>query len=225
MNDTYPTTRDLAARIDHTNLVPDAGAAQIVALCTEARAHNFAAVCVNPMRVGLAVSELRDTGIAVCAVVGFPSGAHLTSTKVAEATACVTVGAREIDMVAHAGWPKDREWERYRDDIRAVREAISSETTLKVIIEASRLEPGEIERAALLAAEAGADFVKTSTGVYGQARIEDVTLLRRILPAHVKIKAAGGIRTLEQVLSFLNAGADRIGTSAGVAIMRELPPS
>jgi deoxyribose-phosphate aldolase len=221
MSNAHPTASEIAARIDHTNLAPDASAAQVVTLCAEARAYNFATVCVHPVRVALAVTELRDTGVAVCGVVGLPTGANLTSTKVAEATACVALGAREIDMVAHAGWVKDRQWELYRNDIHAVRKAIGSGTTLKVIIEASRLEPAEIERAALLCVEAGADFVKTSTGVYGQARIEDVTLLRRVLPPQVKIKAAGGIRTLEQVLSFLNAGADRIGTSAGVAIMRE----
>ncbi|MEW5702697.1 MAG: deoxyribose-phosphate aldolase [Candidatus Zixiibacteriota bacterium] len=216
------TAKELARHIDHTNLAPDVTTVQIVTLCAEARQHGFAAVCVNPAHVATAAAELRATSVAVCGVVGFPTGAHETQIKVAEAVSSVRNGAREIDMVAHAGWLKDGDVRRYVEDIRAVRYAIGDVLILKVIIEASLLEPAQIERAALLAVEGGANFVKTSTGVYGRARLEDVRLLRRILPPHIKIKAAGGIRTYETACAFIAAGAERIGTSCSMSIVRSV---
>jgi deoxyribose-phosphate aldolase len=153
---------------------------------------------------------------------GFPTGAHPSDIKAAEAAACIRAGAREIDVVANAGWLKDGDYNRYVEDIRAVRQAGGDDIILKVIIEATLLDESEIIRAAELAVEGSVDFVKTSTGVYGQARIEDVQLLRRILPPHVKIKAAGGIRTAQAAFAFIAAGAERIGTSAGATIIMQL---
>jgi len=216
------TARELASHIDHANLRPDATAADIAALCTEARRYGFAVVCVNPVHVGKAAAELQGSSVAVCAAVGFPSGAHSTDIKAAEAATCVYEGAREIDIVANAGWLKDGDHNRYVDDMRAVRRAIGDAIILKVIIEASLLSEPEIIRAAELAVQGGADLVKTSTGVYGKARIEDVQLLRRVLPPRVKIKAAGGIRTAESACAFIAAGAERIGVSASVGIMQQV---
>ncbi len=208
-----------ARYIDHTNLRPDATAADIHTLCTEAREHEFATVCVNPIWVATAAGELNGSDVGICTVVGFPTGAHTTQIKVAEALQCVRNGATEIDMVANHGWLKEGKDEDYERDIAAVRAAIGSGVILKVIIEASLLSEAETIRAAALVTAAGADFVKTSTGVYGQARLEDVLLLRRVLPPHVKIKAAGGIRTAEQARAFIDAGAERIGTSSSIEIV------
>jgi deoxyribose-phosphate aldolase len=212
----------IAAAIDHTNLSPSATAADITALCEEAVVHRFATVCVHPVYVSTAASVLQGSGITVCAVVGFPAGAHPTAIKVSEAAACVADGAGEIDMVAQTGWLRNCDWRGYYDDIATVRNVVGRDLIVKVIIEASLLDETEIVRAGTIAAEAGADFVKTSTGVYGQARLEDVALLRRILPPEIRIKAAGGIRCAKSVREFLEVGADRIGASASVAIMWEL---
>lgn len=216
------SAREIAACIDHTNLAPAASADDITALCTEAMEHGFAAVCVHPVRVALAAAHLKESRIPVCAVVGFPDGAHATAVKVAEAERCVTDGAREIDMVAHHGRLRDGEVRCYADDIAAVRRAIGDGVTLKVIIEASLLDEADIVRAGALCAQAGANYVKTSTGVYGQARLRDVQLLRRALDSAVKIKAAGGIGTAADAIAFLDAGADRLGTSVSVVIAWEL---
>lgn len=212
---------NLARRIDHTNLAPDASADDILRLCDEAIRYGFASVCVHPIRVALAAKRLDGRPTAVCGVVGFPSGGHDSAVKALEATLCVRNGAREIDMVAHAGLLRDDNINAYHADISAVRSAIGADTILKVIIEAPLLDSSGIVRAAAIAANAGANFVKTSTGVYTKAREEDVILLRRALPAEVGIKAAGGIRTAEQARKFFSLGADRIGTSTSVQIVQE----
>ena len=209
----------LAGYIDHTNLRPDATAADIRDLCAQARDHGFATVCANPIWVAEAASQLDGSEVGICAVVGFPTGAHTTQIKVAEALQCVRNGATEIDMVATHGWLKEGKDEDYKRDIASVRAAIGPDITLKVIIEASLLTESEIIRAAALVTAAGADFAKTSTGVYGQARLEDVVLLRRVLPPHMKIKAAGGIRTAEQARAFIDIGVERIGTSSSVNLV------
>lgn len=211
----------LASRIDHTLLHPDATAADILNLCTEAREHGFAAVCVNPTLVATASRALQGSGVHVCAVVGFPTGAHATSVKVAEAAHCIEAGAQEIDMVANTGWLKDGRSADYAADITAVRQRIGAGIVLKVIIEAPLLTPEQIIRAATLAAHSGCDYVKTSTGVYSKARTEDVRLLRKALPERVKIKAAGGIRTVADANALIAAGADRLGTSNSIAIIWE----
>jgi len=210
---------DIARRIDHTLLHPDAAETDILNLCAEATEHRFAAVCVNPTWVATAAKALQGTGVHVCAVVGFPTGAHSTSIKVAEAAGCVDAGAQEIDMVANSGWLKDGRNADYTADITAVRKRIGDGVVLKVIIEAALLTQDQIVRAATLAAHSGSNFVKTSTGVYSKARVEDVQLLRRALPERVKIKAAGGIRSAKEALAMIAAGTDRIGTSNSIAIV------
>lgn len=211
--------RDLARLIDHTNLRPHATEPDILRLCSEAREHQFAAVCVNPVWVTTAAKALIKSGVRVCAVVGFPTGAHTTANKLEEAKQCLRDGAVEIDMVANHAWLIQGRDVDYRREIEAVRAILGSDTILKVIIEASLLTWDQVDRAADLVASAGANYVKTSTGVYGQARIENVQLLRRVLPPYMKIKAAGGIRTAKDALAMREAGADRIGTSASVSII------
>lgn len=211
----------LASRIDHTLLHPNATATDILNLCTEAREHGFAAVCVNPTLVATASRALQGSGVHVCAVVGFPTGAHATSIKVAEAAHCVEAGAQEIDMVANTGWLKDGRSSDYAADIAAVRQRTGAGIVLKVIIEAPLLTPEQVIRAATLAAHSGCDYVKTSTGVFSKARIEDVQLLRKALPERVRIKAAGGLRTAAEANAMIAAGADRIGTSNSIAIIWE----
>jgi len=212
---------DIARRIDHTLLHPDAVESDILNLCVEARDHGFAAVCVNPIWVASATKALQGGSVHVCAVVGFPTGAHATAIKAAEAEVCAKEGAQEIDMVANAGWLKDGRSRDYTAEIAILRTRVGAGIILKVIIEAGLLTPEQIIRAATLAAQAGCDFVKTSTGLYGKARIEDVQLLRRALPAPVKIKAAGGIRTAVDAIAMIDAGAERIGTSNSIAIVWE----
>lgn len=215
------TSPSLSSRIDHTLLHPDATANDILNLCTEAREHGFATVCVNPTLVATASRALQGSGVHVCAVIGFPTGAHATSIKVAEAAHCVEAGAVEIDMVANTGWLKDGRSSDYAADIAAVRQRIGAGIVLKVIIEAPLLTPEQIIRAATLAALSGCDYVKTSTGVYSKARTEDVLLLRKALPERVKVKAAGGIRTAADANAMIAAGADRLGTSNSIAIIWE----
>ncbi|HWO56731.1 MAG TPA: deoxyribose-phosphate aldolase [bacterium] len=212
---------DLAARVDHTLLHPGATEADIRSLCAEAREYGLAAVCVNPVWTATAVQALDQGQVRVAAVVGFPTGAHATALKAAETRICVEQGAQEIDLVANHGWLRQGRNAEYLEDIAACRKQAGPGIILKVIIEAPLLSEEQIVRAATLAAEAGADYVKTSTGVYAQARLEDVALLRRVLPPNVRIKAAGGIRTAAQAQAMLQAGADRIGTSNAIAILWE----
>lgn len=217
-----PTERvDIARRIDHTLLHPDAVESDILNLCAEATEHRFAAVCVNPTWVAAASSALQGTGVHVCAVIGFPTGTHSTAIKVAESAGCVDAGAQEIDMVANSGWLKDGRHADYVADILAVRKRIGDGVILKVIIEAALLTQDQIVRAATLATHSGCNFVKTSTGVYSKARLEDIQLLRRALPERIQIKAAGGIRTAVDAEAMISAGADRIGTSNSIAIVWE----
>ena len=212
----------LARCIDHTNLSPTATHESIVQLCNEAIEHGFATVCINPTRVALAVELCAESRVQVCSVVGFPTGAHHTDLKMREAEQAITDGAKEIDMVANSGLLLDDDITAYAADIRAVRLAIGEQIILKVIIEASQLTESDIVRAAVAAEHAGANYVKTSTGVYGKACREDVSLMRRVLSDSTKIKAAGGITTAQQALDLLKAGADRLGMSQSVAVMIEL---
>jgi deoxyribose-phosphate aldolase len=213
---------DLASRIEHACLMPNATAADIGRLCAEAREWRFAAVCVHPARVAAAVACLTGSHTGVCAVVGFPSGAHDSLTKAHEAQRAAGNGVTAIDMVAGSGLLLDGDVRAYAEDIVAVRRAIGDRLILKVIIEAPLLGPHLMVEAARLAVQSGADYVKTSTGVYAQARLEDVRLLRSVLEPRIKIKAAGGIRTAAFALDLIVAGADRIGTSRSVEIIQEL---
>jgi deoxyribose-phosphate aldolase len=214
----------LAAAIDHTLLAATATEEDIRHLCAEAREWGFAAVCVNPLHVALAAGAVRGSAVRVCTVVGFPLGATTTAVKIAESLGALEDGARELDVVATLGLLRGRAYGRYRDDLAAVIEVArrTSDVTVKVIIETGLLTREEKLIAARAVAEVGADFLKTSTGMLGGgATVEDLRLLRGALPLNVRLKASGGIRTLAQARALVAAGADRLGTSAGVAIARD----
>lgn len=211
----------LAALIDHTILRPDATTAQVERYCTEAVAHGFASVCVNPVQVALVARRLAGGPVKACSVVGFPFGATPTENKVAETRRAVADGAGEIDMVIDLGALKDDRPDRVRDDIRAVKQACG-DSLLKVIIETCLLEDAQKIAACRLAAEAGADFVKTSTGYGGGgATLHDVRLMRQTVGAALGVKASGGIRDGATARAMVAAGANRIGASSGVAIVTD----
>jgi len=214
----------LAALFDHTLLKPDATHQQVIQLCEEAAQYRFACAMVNPSWAALAVSSLAGTGIPVGAVVGFPLGASLSTTKRAETASLVTIGAKEIDMVIDIGALKSGDHHRVSEDIRGVNQiAHEAGAITKVILETSLLTVQEKLLAAELALQAGADFLKTSTGfANGGATAADVALLRGVAGTLCGVKASGGIRTLADTRAMLEAGACRIGASAGVAIVREL---
>ena len=217
----YP--RDIARRIDHTLLKPEATREQIEALCREAREHGFATVCVNPTWVSLCASLLRGSETAVCTVVGFPLGATLAEVKAYEAARAVEQGACEVDMVMNVGALKSRDYRLTERDIAAVVAASREGAALvKVIIEAALLTDDEKVKACVIARAAGADFVKTSTGFGpGGATAADVALMRRVVGPDMGVKAAGGVRDLKSAQAMLEAGADRIGASVGVKIVQE----
>ena len=217
-----PVDDELAPCIDHTLLRPEGTYADIARLCQEAAEHGFASVCINPVHVGAAVALLAGTSVSVCTVVGFPLGATTTEVKAFEARQAVLQGAREIDMVLHVGALKSADLAAVETDIRQVASACGSDALLKVIIEAALLDDEEKVRACTIARLAGADFVKTSTGFGpGGATIADVELMRRTVGEELGVKAAGGIRDRETAERMLRAGADRIGASASVKILRE----
>ena len=213
-----------ASLIDHTLLKPTATDEQIRQLCAEAREHEFAAVCVNPVWVALCAELLAGAGVAVCTVVGFPLGADLPAAKAFEAERCIALGATEIDMVINIGALKSGQQGIVRDDIAAVVDASHAHGALvKVIIEAAYLTDEEKVEACVLAQAAGADFVKTSTGFGpGGATAADVALMRRVVGPAMGVKAAGGIRRGDDFRAMVVAGANRIGASAGVQILADL---
>ncbi len=216
--------RAVARVIDHTLLSPEATAAQIEQLCREAAHYDFAAVCVDPAHVALAARLLRTTPVKVGSTIGFPHGATLTSVKRFEALQALRLGADELDMVQNIGALKAGDRARVEADMRAVVEvAHANGAIVKVILETALLTRDEKVLACELALAAGADFVKTSTGfASGGATVEDVRLMRSVVGNRAGVKAAGGIRNATEVAALLAAGADRIGTSASVAIMKEL---
>ncbi len=210
---------NLAKLIDHTLLKPAATQAQIERLCQEARAYGFASVCVNPVWVKLAKKLLKGSGVKVCTVIGFPLGATPASVKAFEAQQAVKDGADELDMVLNIGALKSADTNTVLKDIKAVRKACPGKV-LKVIIETCELTDPEKIVACQLAAQAGADFVKTSTGFStGGATAKDVALMRKVIPANMQVKASGGVRTWADTQTMLSAGATRIGTSGGVRIV------
>jgi deoxyribose-phosphate aldolase len=213
----------IATYIDHTLLKPEATPAQIKQLCGEATQHRFASVCVNPAYVPLCASLLSGSHVAVCTVIGFPLGATTTETKVFEAAQAAASGARELDMVIAVGQLKAGRYPEVAEDIRQVVDAGHAQGALvKVIIETALLSDEEKVAACLLAARAGADFVKTSTGFSGGgATVADIALMRRAVGPDLGVKASGGIRTLADAQALIAAGATRIGASAGVAIIHE----
>ena len=205
--------------IDHTLLKQDATPEQIVKLCEEAKEFDFMSVCVNPAYVPLAAECLAGTGVKVCTVIGFPLGMNLTRTKVEEAELCIAQGADEIDMVINVGMLKAGHDDYVREEIKLLKE-VAGKLTLKVIIETCLLTDEEKVRACQLAKEAGADFVKTSTGVStGGATVHDVKLMRDTVGPEMGVKASGGVRTHEDLLAMVEAGANRIGTSNGTKII------
>lgn len=214
---------NIAALIDHTLLKPDATPHQIAQLCAEARENGFAAVCVNPAHVAQAAALLAGSATVVCTVVGFPLGATSTAAKAFEARQAIADGATEIDMVISIGHLKNGDDDYVGNDIRQVVEtAHANHAICKVIIETALLTDDEKRRACRLAVTAGADFVKTSTGFAGGgATVADVRLMRETVAGRAAIKAAGGVRTLADARAMVAAGAARIGTSAGVALVRE----
>jgi deoxyribose-phosphate aldolase len=210
---------DLAKLIDHTLLKPEATRAEVVKLCEEAKQHRFASVCVNTTWVPLCKALLAGTDVMVCAVVGFPLGAMTPSAKAYEAREAVRQGAREIDMVINLGALKSRDYETVFEDICRVVKA-SAPAGVKVILETSSLSHDEKVIGCAIAKLAGAAFVKTSTGfAKGGATVEDVALMRSIVGGDVGVKASGGVRTAEDAVKMAQAGANRIGASASVAIV------
>jgi deoxyribose-phosphate aldolase len=218
---------DIARLIDHTLLKPDATQAQISQLCHEAREHGFAAVCVNPTHVKLCADLLRGSEVAVCTVVGFPLGATPSEVKAYESQQAIDDGASEIDMVINIGALKGGEYDLVERDIAMVTRTCHNNSALcKVIIEAALLTDQEKIKACELAKKAGADYVKTSTGFGpGGATVNDVALMRRVVGPGMGIKAAGGIRSFADAKGMVEAGATRIGASAGVRILQEAEKS
>lgn len=213
-------SKKIAKVIDHTMLKPEATMLEITNLCEEAKKYGFASVCVNSSRVSLASDMLRDTDVNVCAVVGFPLGSSNTVSKKIEAKQAIIDGATEIDMVINIGMLKDHNLEYVYNDIKEVVESCKGKAIVKVIIEACLLTEQEKKSACILAKDAGADFVKTSTGFStGGAKEEDVRLMRETVGSSMKIKAAGGIHSYEDVKKMIDSGADRIGASASIDII------
>ncbi|MBQ0145517.1 MAG: deoxyribose-phosphate aldolase [Lachnospiraceae bacterium] len=213
------TVQKINKYIDHTLLKADAAPEQIKKLCEEAKQYDFASVCVNTCYVPLCAEQLKDTDVKVCCVVGFPLGAMSTEAKAYETEWAVKHGADEVDMVINIGMTKAADWDYVRDDIRAVA-AASGNALVKVIIETCLLTDDEKVKVCTLCKEAGADFVKTSTGFStGGATVEDVRLMRRTAGPDMGVKAAGGIHTREEAKAMIEAGADRIGASSGIKIV------
>lgn len=212
---------NLANHIDHTLLKQDATVKQINQLITEAKKYDFASVCINPYWVKYCADALKNTNVKICTVIGFPLGATSTAAKVAESKEALKDGADELDMVINIGELKANNDIAVKKDIHAVAEVCHQHgKILKVIIETCLLTDNQKIKACHLSEEAGADFVKTSTGFStGGATVHDVKLMRQSVSSKVKVKAAGGIHTQQDALDMINAGADRIGASASVKIM------
>ncbi len=224
------TAEELAKMIDHTVLKTEATAEDVRKLCEEAKEYGFACVCVNPAYVSTAIGELEGGDVKVCSVSGFPLGASTTATKAFEAEDAIDKGASEIDMVLNVGVLRSGNLKYVFEEVQQVVQAVrqkelttgSGRIIVKVIIEACYLSRKEKMAACGIVEKAGADFIKTSTGFgAGGATVADVRLLRDNTPIEIGVKASGGIRTFKQAQAMLDAGATRVGTSAGVAIMEE----
>ncbi|MFD2630873.1 deoxyribose-phosphate aldolase [Oceanobacillus kapialis] len=212
---------NLASYIDHTQLKPNTTKEQIEKIVEEAKVHHFASVCVNPYWVPFCAEHLKNTDVKVCTVIGFPLGANSTQTKVFETRQAISDGATEVDMVINVGELKARNDGQVEKDIAAVVEEAKGKALTKVIIETSLLTEEEKIRACQLAKAAGADYVKTSTGFSGGgASVEDIKLMRETVGPEMGVKASGGVRDLASTESMIEAGATRIGASAGVDIIK-----
>ena len=211
--------KTIASMIDHTLLKPEATPAQVEKLCAEAAEYHFASVCVNPVYIPLAARLLKDTDVKVCCVVGFPLGAIAPEQKAAEAASCAAMGAEELDMVIHIGAAKAGDWALVQRDIEGVVKAAAGRT-VKVIIETCLLTDEERVKACEAAKAAGAHFVKTSTGFStGGATTHDIALMRKTVGPEMGVKASGGIRDYATAMAMIEAGANRIGASAGIEIV------
>lgn len=216
-------TQEIAKMIDHTLLKPETTKSQIDQLLKEAKEYRFASVCINPSWVKYASEQLQGTEVKVCTVIGFPLGATTTEAKVFEAKQAIENGANEIDMVIAIGQLKSGNTDYVKNDIEKVKKTAGKDIIVKVIIETTLLTNEEKEIACKLSQEAGADFVKTSTGFAGGgATVEDVQLMHRVVGSDLQIKASGGVRNLEDALQMIEAGASRLGASAGVDILNGL---
>lgn len=213
------TQSALAALIDHTLLKPDATRVEIEKLCHEADKYNFASVCVQPYRAAVAAELLKNSTVKVGTVIGFPLGAHRAEIKALEAVRAVADGALELDMVINIGAVKDKNWSLVQTEVESIVKA-ARERLVKVILETALLTPQEIVKVCEISREAGAMYVKTSTGFFEHgATAESVLLMRKTVGDDMGVKASGGIRDLETLMKMVEAGANRIGTSHGVAIM------
>ncbi|WP_091606530.1 deoxyribose-phosphate aldolase [Arthrobacter koreensis] len=217
-----PQTADLASYIDHTLLKPEASREDILRVCEEAAEYGFKSVCVNPLWVSTVHTALKDSGVDTCSVIGFPLGATTTEVKVFEAQGALQDGADEIDMVIDIAAARRGDRETLVRDIASVAEAVHEVgAILKVIIETSLLTDEQKVLACEASVDAGADFVKTSTGFNGGgATVEDVALMRRTVGPNLGVKASGGVRSREDALAMIDAGATRIGASSGIAIVK-----
>ena len=206
--------------IDHTVLKADTPLETVKRICDEAMEYGFASVCINPCHVAYCADYLKDSDVNVCTVIGFPLGANTSAVKAFETKNAIANGADEIDMVMNIGALKDKNYDLVRDDIKAVVEAANG-TLVKVILETCLLTEDEIKKACELCVEGKADYVKTSTGFSTRgATIEDVRIMKEAVHGKAKVKAAGGVRTPEDMVKIVAAGADRIGTSAGPKLMK-----
>lgn len=207
--------------IDHTVLKADTPLETVKRICDEAIEYGFASVCINPCHVAYCADYLKDSDVNVCTVIGFPLGANTSAVKAFEMKDAIANGADEIDMVMNIGALKDKNYDLVRDDVKAVVEAANG-TLVKVILETCLLTEDEIKKACELCVEAKADYVKTSTGFSTRgATIEDVQIMKAAVQGKAKVKAAGGVRTHEDMVKIVEAGADRIGTSAGCSLVEK----
>ena len=207
--------------IDHTVLKADTPLETVKRICDEAMEYGFASVCINPCHVAYCADYLKDSDVNVCTVIGFPLGANTSAVKAFETKDAIANGADEIDMVMNIGALKDKNYNLVRDDVKAVVEAANG-TLVKVILETCLLTEDEIKKACELCVEAKADYVKTSTGFSTRgATIEDVQIMKAAVQGKAKVKAAGGVRTYEDMVKIVEAGADRIGTSAGCSLVEK----
>ena len=207
--------------IDHTVLKADTPLETIKRICDEAMEYGFASVCINPCHVAYCADYLKDSDVNVCTVIGFPLGANTSAVKAFETKDAIANGADEIDMVMNIGALKDKNYDLVRDDVKAVVEAANG-TLVKVILETCLLTEDDIKKACELCVEAKADYVKTSTGFSTRgATIEDVRIMKEAVHGKAKVKAAGGVRTPEDMVKIVAAGADRIGTSAGCSLVKK----
>ena len=214
-----PCDQSVLKKIDHTLLKPAATRDQIKKVCDEAKQYGFASVCVNPSYIEYVAGELRGSAVAPCCVIGFPLGATMSEVKAFETDKCINAGAKEVDMVINIGAVKSGEWNTVRRDIEAVVRASRGRAIVKVIIETCLLTDAEKVEASKVAKQAGADFVKTSTGFStGGATVEDVRLMREAVGPNMGVKASGGVRDLDSAKAMIVAGATRLGTSSGVKI-------